>query len=113
MWPAGSVVRPQPGRRQLDDVPFRVVEIEAVAAALPGHLAVDRHPAGGKAPPPVVQAALRDGEGHMQRPASVMTGYGAAGQVEILTRSDQQEEEQDRSEEHTYERQSLIRNLYR
>src|SRR3546814_17964574 len=69
MWPAGSVVRPQPGRRQLDDVPFRVVEIEAVAAALPGHLAVDRHPAGGKAPPPVVQAALRDGEGHMQRPA--------------------------------------------
>src|SRR3546814_6385083 len=95
MWPAGSVVRPQPGRRQLDDVPFRVVEIEAVAAALPGHLAVDRHPAGGKAPPPVVQAALRDGEGHMQRPASVMTGYGAA-----------------RSEEHTSELQSLMRISY-
>src|SRR5580700_1379963 len=62
---AASVIRPQTGGRQLDDVPVGIMEIEACAAAPPACLADDRDAASGEMGAPFLEAFGRNAQREM------------------------------------------------
>ena len=70
--------RPQSGRRQFQQMPVRIAEVDAAAAARPVVCAFDRDPARGEVLLPRVELILADREGDVQRPSPSWPGMAAA-----------------------------------
>src|SRR5262245_52850054 len=67
-----SIDTPQARRRQLQEMPVGIAEIDAVTAALPIGAALDRDVVLTQALLPLRQLVRRDGEGDVQRPVTVV-----------------------------------------
>src|SRR5688572_22589257 len=75
---AGLVHRPQSRRRQLQQVPVGIAEIDAAAAARPVGRAFDRNAALCKMPLPFGKLRLADRKRHMQRARAIVSRNSAA-----------------------------------
>src|SRR5215471_19047346 len=72
------VNRPQPRRGQLEEVPVRITEVDAVPAARPTGAAFDSHPFLGEPLLPLRQCVGGNGKGHVQRSMAVVRRDRAA-----------------------------------
>src|SRR5262249_35524351 len=72
------ISRPKPRRRQLEQMPVGIAEIDAVAAARPIGAAFDGDALLAQSPLPLRQLIHGNGKGHVQRSLAVVRGVGAA-----------------------------------
>src|SRR5499426_2904465 len=89
-----SIDRPQARSRELKQMPVRVAEVNALAAALPGGAALDRDVIGGESLLPLRQLVLGDRKGDMQWPRPIMRRDGAARHVHRFERTAAREQEE-------------------
>src|ERR1700676_235820 len=75
------VADPKSGRGQLQEMPVRIAEIDAVAATRPCGAALDGDAGAAQPLFPGRQLVGRNGERHMGRPLAVMGRDGAARQL--------------------------------
>ena len=86
------IPRPQSGRRQLEKMPVRIAEIDALAAARPFGAAFDGDVLDLEPLLPSRKLIGRDRKGDMHRPVAVMRRDGTAGKLHGLERAAAQEE---------------------